>query len=133
MRVMVHRLQVYVFFLLLSGCGIESTIPENLNLPSEPDVQTGDQIVNVSNLDYDIGGVEVSCNINGDLLSPSLAIEVFIEFDGVEIERVSQTNVSQYVFTRFTPAASGELRCVVEYASAEFESSISWIDKSSIP
>ncbi len=64
----------------------------------------------------------MTCELNEALVMPGLRVPVFIEFDGVMIERVDLENQSSHTFNQFTPAYTANLVCVVEYASAQFES-----------
>ncbi len=121
----------FILALFLGACGIENSLPIG-GAATPIDIQTGDQIVNVSKTNYTYEGVQVTCNINEVLVSPDIPVHVFIEFENLEIERKAQTNSTKYAFSSFKPKKNGYLRCVVLYGGSEFESSQKFISTDEI-
>jgi hypothetical protein len=65
----------------------------------------------------------VQCRLNALLVDTAADIPVFIEFEGVLIEkRVFKNAKAPVNFGLFKPNKSGSLLCVIEFAGAEFAS-----------
>ena len=117
------NLRVYSFFkflicLSLAGCGIESTIPSQSDTgPSE-----SQRAVAISQVVQTGTGSIITCELNSAIVDPDTTIPLFLEYEGVEIQRIDLTNQTEFTFNEYNPPADGEILCVVEYADAEFES-----------
>ncbi len=118
------RVSVIVFILLslLSGCGLESTVPsEQSSSPSR------ERAVFISNIEETPSGSIVTCALNEVLVSDNMEVPLFLEFEGVMVERVILTNQGAFSFHAYDPPADGMVVCVVELADAEFESEEAWL------
>lgn len=103
--------------LLIAGCGIESTIPTGTAPPSETE-----RAVTISSVVVSGTGSTVTCELNAAIVSPDVTIPLFLEFENNEVQRVNLVNQSTYTFNEYNPPANGMVKCVVEFANAEFES-----------
>ncbi len=101
----------------LCGCGIESSVPSDAAPSSEVE-----RAVFITNIQKTATGSIVTCQLNESLVSPGVQVPIFLEFDGVEIQRTTLENQADFVFAEYNPPSHGTIVCVVEFAEAEFES-----------
>ena len=122
------RVVCWFLFLLLSSCGVESEISsqsdkngdgvdDNIEIVVEEGVTIREVVTNHK-------GTKVQCRLNDLIKDLQEEVQVFIEFEGVEIERGVFKNAKAPVnFDFYNPPVPGNLLCVIEFAGAEFESS----------
>jgi hypothetical protein len=120
------RVSMIVFILLgllLSGCGLESTVPsEQSSSPSR------ERAVFISSIEETPSGSVVTCALNEVLVSDNMEVPLFLEFEGVMVERVILSNQGLFSFHAYDPPSDGRIVCVVELADAEFESEEAWLE-----
>ncbi len=112
-------------FSYLSGCGVKSSIPSG---SADPTSESERAVAIVQSVKTATGTV-ITCELNESLVSPSINISIFLEYEGTEIERSTLNNEATFTFAEYNPPADGEIVCVVEFADAEFESEALWLVK----
>lgn len=120
MRVSV--LSLFCFFMV--GCGVESQIPS-----MQDTSPSSERAVAISKIEITHEGSIVTCDINDALVSESMEIPLFLEYEGTMIERVILENQNSYTFEAYSPPVDGSIVCVVELANAEFESEEAWLTR----
>lgn len=108
-----------ISLVLLTGCGLESSIPVEGGGTGDSQFERAVEIFSIS---ATATGKLITCQLNPSIVSPTKAVEVFLEFEGTEVERMTLTNESFYTFSEYDPPRSGNIMCVAVYANAEFES-----------
>lgn len=106
----------------MTACGLSSQVPSTL---SDGGDQTDviDEAVFIKVVNQNSKGTKVQCQLNPVLDGYDGDIPVFIEFEGEKIETKEFKSRSATVpFTRFKPSRKGQLKCVIVFADAEFES-----------
>ena len=112
--------------LVFAGCKIQNKMESNSSVIDENDPDLGPRVedaVYITEVASTPAGSVVQCRLNPILVDVPEDIPVFIEFEGVEIERKVFRNEKQPItFAPFEAPFAGELICVVEFVDAEFES-----------
>lgn len=107
-----------VFFIILPSCAIESSIPSGEATPS-----IGvERAVTISQVITSGTGHSVTCLVNEALVDPSITVDLFLEFEGSEVQRTTMSNQENFTFNEYNPPTDGNILCVVVYSGAEFES-----------
>lgn len=110
--------------LLASGCGLESTMPsDQASSPSR------ERAVFIASIEETPSGSVVTCELNEVLVSETMEVPLFLEFEGTMVERVVLANQKLFSFQAYRPPADGSIVCVVELADAEFESEEGWLNR----
>ncbi len=118
------------FFLVsLSACGVLSeSINEEPVTPKKPEPEY-EEAVFIEKINSNKRGTKVRCRLNTLLIEHNDDIPVFIEFEGERIETKSFPSKQASVpFDFFQPDSEGYLKCVIEFADAEFESEGLWLE-----
>lgn len=118
--------------LFLTGCGIATQLPSGSETPPVLPVPGGEELIQVSQVEYNFEGAKVNCQVNPLLVEEGADLSVFIEFNGEKIQELTQKGNGEFQFEAYLPPYNGRLRCVVEYAEAQFESSEKFILKDRI-
>ncbi len=111
------RILALFSLLLQARCGIETSVPSG-----DTNSVIAERAVVISEV-YETGtGNIVTCELNSVLVSPGLEIPLFLEYQGEEVQRTTLENETSFTFDEYNPPETGNVVCVVEFASAEFES-----------
>jgi hypothetical protein len=116
------------FILSLNACGVLSeSIQEESVAPEEPEPEYEDAVF-IEKINTNSRGTKVRCRLNTLLIEHKGDIPVFIEFEGERIETKNFPSSQATVpFDFFQPETEGFLKCVIEFADAEFESEGLWL------
>lgn len=125
------RVAFLCFFIFMTACGMPTEISETISDGSGDgkDIPVVEDAVFIREVVTNHKGTKVQCRLNPLLVDLEEIFPVFIEFDGVEIERsVFKNEKAPVNFSFYNPSIAGNLICVVEFADAEFESSPLYIE-----
>ncbi len=118
-----------LYCFLFTGCGLSTEISDSSSDDSSGDETTIERAVDIIEVNTNSTGTIVHCDLNDIFKDIDEDIPVFIEFDGVEIQRkVFPSGSARVPFQRYNPPEDGNIVCVIVYADAEFESEPLYIE-----